>query len=44
MDNFEWARGYSKRVGLVFVDYNNNDLKSIPKTSFEYYRDFIKTW
>jgi len=42
MDNFEWALGYSKRFGLVFVDYNN-DLRRIPKTSFEYYRDFIKT-
>ncbi|MBN2252286.1 MAG: beta-glucosidase [Kosmotogaceae bacterium] len=42
MDNFEWARGFSKRFGLVYVDYNN-DLKRIPKKSFEYYRDFIGT-
>jgi len=42
MDNFEWARGFSKRFGLVYVDYNN-DLKRIPKKSFEYFRDFIRT-
>ncbi|WP_414674498.1 family 1 glycosylhydrolase [Mesotoga sp. UBA6090] len=42
MDNFEWARGYSKSFGLVLL-YYNNDLKRIPKTSFEYYRDSIKT-
>jgi len=42
MDNFEWARGFSKRFGLVYVDYNN-DLRRIPKKSFEYFRDFIRT-
>jgi beta-glucosidase len=39
LDNFEWAHGYSKRFGLVYVDYPT--LERIPKDSFEWYRDFI---
>lgn len=34
MDNFEWGRGFSKRFGLVYVDYPT--LQRIPKQS--YYR------
>ena len=36
LDNFEWAFGYAKRFGLVYIDYAT--LKRIPKKSFEYYR------
>jgi beta-glucosidase len=39
LDNFEWARGYGKRFGLVYVDYPT--LQRIPKDSFYWYRDFI---
>ena len=37
LDNFEWACGYAKRFGLVYIDYAT--LKRIPKQSFEYYRN-----
>ena len=39
LDNFEWTRGYSKRFGIVYVDYET--LERVPKTSFRWYRDFI---
>ncbi|MDB4894939.1 MAG: BglB2, partial [Firmicutes bacterium] len=37
MDNFEWAFGYSKRFGLVYVDYETQ--ARIPKASAFWYRD-----
>ena len=40
MDNFEWAYGYSKRFGIVYVDYETQ--KRIPKSSAYYYRERIK--
>ncbi len=39
LDNFEWAHGYSKRFGLVYVDYPT--LERVPKDSFYWYRDLI---
>jgi beta-glucosidase len=39
LDNFEWAHGYSKRFGIVFVDYPT--LERVPKSSFAWYRDTI---
>jgi beta-glucosidase len=39
LDNFEWAYGYAKRFGIVFVDYPT--LARVPKESFHWYRDFI---
>jgi beta-glucosidase len=39
MDNFEWAHGYCKRFGLVYVDFPT--LERVPKASFYWYRDFI---
>jgi beta-glucosidase len=41
LDNFEWASGYSERFGLTYVDYAS--LRRIPKSSFHWYADLIKT-
>jgi beta-glucosidase len=39
LDNFEWAEGYTKRFGLVHVDYETQ--RRTPKGSFGWYRDVI---
>ncbi|MEO3855112.1 GH1 family beta-glucosidase [Acrocarpospora sp. B8E8] len=39
LDNFEWARGYHKRFGLVRVDYES--LERLPKDSAHWYREVI---
>ncbi len=41
LDNFEWAEGYSKRFGLVFVDYRTQT--RVPKLSAHWYRRLIGT-
>ena len=38
-DNFEWALGYSKRFGIVHIDYATQ--RRTPKASAEYYRGVI---
>ncbi len=40
MDNFEWAHGYSRRFGLVYVDYATQ--RRIPKDSARWYRAVIR--
>lgn len=40
MDNFEWAKGYSERFGLVYVDYPTQ--KRILKDSAYWYQEIIK--
>jgi beta-glucosidase len=39
MDNFEWAEGYSKRFGIVHVNYRT--LERIKKDSFCWYKHMI---
>lgn len=39
LDNFEWAEGYRKRFGLVYVDYLTQT--RVPKASVAWYRDVI---
>jgi beta-glucosidase len=39
LDNFEWEHGYTKRFGIVHVDYATQ--RRIPKRSGLWYRDFI---
>jgi beta-glucosidase len=41
MDNFEWSFGYSKRFGLLYVDYPTGN--RIRKTSFHWYQQLTKT-
>jgi beta-glucosidase len=41
LDNFEWALGYSKRFGLVYVDYRT--LERRPKDSFHFYAGVART-
>lgn len=39
LDNFEWAEGYSKRFGIVHVDYPSQ--RRTPKMSAHWYADVI---
>jgi beta-glucosidase len=39
LDNFEWSFGYSRRFGIVYVDYET--LERVPKASYGWYRDVI---
>jgi beta-glucosidase len=40
LDNFEWALGYEKRFGIVYVDFATQ--ARIPKASFYFYRDLAQ--
>jgi len=40
LDNFEWAEGYSKRFGIVFVDYGTQ--RRVPQSSARWYSEVIR--
>jgi len=40
MDNFEWSWGYSKRFGIIHVDYESQARR--PKASAHWYSEFIR--
>ncbi|HSZ43797.1 MAG TPA: GH1 family beta-glucosidase [Streptosporangiaceae bacterium] len=40
LDNFEWAEGYQKRFGLVYVDYGTQ--QRIPKASAAFYSAVVR--
>ena len=41
MDNFEWAAGYNKRFGMIYVDYETQE--RILKDSAYWYKKVIET-
>ena len=40
LDNFEWAEGYSRRFGIIHVDFKS--LRRTPKTSFAFLADIAR--
>jgi beta-glucosidase len=40
LDNFEWAWGYQKRFGIIFVDFGTQ--RRIPKSSARFYADVVR--
>jgi beta-glucosidase len=41
LDNFEWAYGYGKRFGIIYVDFETQ--QRIIKESAKWYTDFIRS-
>jgi beta-glucosidase len=41
LDNFEWGHGFTKRFGIIHVDYKTQ--KRIMKDSGEWYAGVIRT-
>ena len=40
LDNFEWAWGYQRRFGIVYVDFETQ--RRIPKNSARFYSDIVR--
>ena len=41
LDNYEWSLGYSKRFGIVHVDFETQ--QRTPKSSARFYTEVIRT-
>ena len=41
LDNYEWSHGYSKRFGIVHVDFETQ--RRTPKASARFYADVVRT-
>ncbi|KAL1513877.1 hypothetical protein ABEB36_003219 [Hypothenemus hampei] len=41
IDNFEWANGYTQKLGLVQVDFESNNRTRTPKDSYRWYQKVI---
>lgn len=41
VDNFEWARGYTERFGIYYVDFNDPERRRVPKDSSRFYKRVI---
>jgi len=41
LDNYEWSLGYSKRFGIVHVDFTTQ--RRTPKASARFYTDVVRT-
>ncbi|CAH1244518.1 LCT [Branchiostoma lanceolatum] len=41
LDNFEWAKGYTERFGLHYVDFTDPHRPRTPKQSAKFYSDII---
>lgn len=42
MDLYSWINGYNKRYGLIYIDFNDPELKRIPKDSYYWYKKTIE--
>jgi beta-glucosidase len=41
LDNFEWAEGYTKRFGIIHVDFET--LARTPKSSAHFYAEVVRS-
>ena len=41
MDNFEWARGYTEKFGLYYVDFDDPQRPRLAKNSARFYKQVI---